>query len=156
MNKVLSVSLVALATTVSSQTLTYQQTDFRFVSLERAQRVADDVGNMGPTAPPNARAQRAPAPKGQKFVVVRFALPKASPSNPQTGEATLIGSVPGKNEPQVIKCLETVIWVPVNGTWWAAFVFRVPDETSLLSFHLEKNQSLDLTGMGQAAAIAKP
>ena len=152
MNKVLSVFLVALAATASSQTLTYQQTEFRFVSLERAQRVADDVGSTGAMAAPNSRAERAPAPKGQKFVVVRFALPSAPPSNPQHGEATLIGSVPGKGEPQVIKCVETVVWVPVNGTWWAAFVFRVPDETSLLSFHLEKNQSLDLTGMGQAAA----
>ena len=156
MNKVLSVSLVVLAATASSQTLTYQQTDFRFVSLERAQRVADDVGSMGPLAAPDSKAKRESAPKGHKFVVVRFALPNAPPSNPQTGEARLIGRVPGKGEPQVLKCVETVVWVPINGTWWTAFVFRVPDDISLLSFHLEKDQSLDLTGMAQAAAIAKP
>lgn len=155
MHAVTSAFLVLLAATPSSQTITYRQTDFHFVSLDRAERVAADVGkHWGPSGYVNAKQES--APKGQKFVVVRFALPNAPSSNPQHGEAQLQGSVAGKSEPQVLKCMETRVWVPINGTWWAAFIFLVPDETSLLSFHLEKEQRLDLTGIEGAAAITKP
>ena len=154
MNTVLSVFLVTLTATASSQTLTYRQTDFHFVSLERARRVAADVGNIGPPAPP--KTERPSAPEGQRFVVVRFALSGAPPSNPQTREAKLLGTVAGKSETLVFNCVETVVWVPINGTWWAAFVFQVPDDASLISFDLLKDQRLDLTGMEQAAASLKP
>ncbi|MBK5256050.1 MAG: hypothetical protein JJE39_08450 [Vicinamibacteria bacterium] len=147
----LAFTLVALASNFG-QGITFQQTDLQFVSLERAERVANDIGKFRPdpkNAPPPFRPL---APEGKKFVVIRFSMLYAPPRNPFWHEAKILGTVPEMTEPQAFKCHTVTLWSG-NGTWSVAFVFVIPDKVSLLSFHLEKDQFLDLSGMDKSAGI---
>ena len=119
---------LASATTVLSQTMTHRQTEFQFVSIARAEKVAADIGRIRPEVKGEPAAERESAPTGQRFVVLRFSLPYAPQSNARRADARLLGTVPERGEPQAFRCDSTYTWVPVNGTWSAAFVFLVPDE----------------------------
>ena len=155
MKELISVFLVASAASVLSQTMTHRQTEFQFVSMTRAEKVAADIGRIRPEMKGEPTAERESAPTGQKFVVLRFSLPYAPQANARRADAKLSGTVPERIEPQIFKCVSTHTWVPVNGTWSAAFVFLVPDEASLVSFQLGKDQTLDVSGMEHATAITK-
>jgi len=155
MKKTIGLLFAGLASTAFSQSIAFMRTDFQFVSLERTEKVSADIGRMQPDRKYTQTPERASAPRGKKLVAVRFSLPYAPQSNPQSRDAWILGTVRGVAEPETFKCLSTTLWVPVNGTWSAAFVFEIPDNASLLSFHLGRDQMLDLRGMENAAAITR-